>query len=83
VFDASKCDRCGDCLVRCQYVDYTSEKAVNQITALIEGRYARILSKCITRMACNEYCQQDAATANKKDTSHRHRLAIPAAFLQP
>jgi len=60
MFDASKCDKCGDCLVRCQYVDYTREKAVNEITALIEERYAEILTECITCMACNEYCQKGA-----------------------
>jgi Fe-S oxidoreductase len=60
VFDASKCDKCGDCLVRCQYVGFTREKAVNEITALMEGRYAEILAECMTCMACNEYCQKGA-----------------------
>ena len=60
MFDASKCDKCGDCLVRCQYVGFTREKAVNEITALMEGRYAEILAECMTCMACNEYCQKGA-----------------------
>jgi len=60
MFDASKCDKCGDCLVRCQYVDYTREMAVKEITALIEGKYAGILVECNTCMACNEYCQKGA-----------------------
>jgi Fe-S oxidoreductase len=60
MFDLSKCDRCGDCLVRCQYVDYSREKAIQEVTALIEGKDAEILSKCITCMACNEYCQKGA-----------------------
>jgi Fe-S oxidoreductase len=60
VFDLSKCDSCGDCLVRCQYVDYSRGKAIQEITALIEGKDAEILRECITCMACNEYCQKGA-----------------------
>jgi Fe-S oxidoreductase len=60
MFDASKCDRCGDCFVRCQYVDYSQEKAIEEITALMEGRDAEILRECVTCMACNEYCQKGA-----------------------
>jgi Fe-S oxidoreductase len=60
MFDTLKCDKCGNCLVRCQYVDYTREKAVKEITALIEGNYTEILAECNTCMACNEYCQMGA-----------------------
>jgi Fe-S oxidoreductase len=60
MFDVSKCDRCGDCLVRCQYVDYNREKAVQEMTALIQGEDAGILRECTTCMACNEYCQKGA-----------------------
>ena len=60
MFDASKCDKCGDCFVRCQYVDYSLEKAIKEITALMEGKDAEILTSCITCMACNEYCQKGA-----------------------
>lgn len=60
MFDISKCDRCGDCLLRCQYVDYGREKAIREMTALIEGNEAGILGKCITCMACNEYCRKGA-----------------------
>lgn len=60
MFDVSKCDRCGDCFVRCQYVDYTLEKSIQEITALTEDKDADILTQCITCMACNEYCQKGA-----------------------
>jgi hypothetical protein len=60
MFDLSKCDSCGDCLVRCQYVDYGRHKAIQEITALIEGKDAEILKDCITCMACNEYCTKGA-----------------------
>ena len=60
MFDLSKCDSCGDYLLRCQYVDYSREKAVQEIPALIEGKDAEILSKYTACMACNEYCQKGA-----------------------
>jgi len=28
MWDASKCNLCGDCLVKCLYVDYDKDKAV-------------------------------------------------------
>ena len=55
-----RCDLCGDCLVRCQYVDYDREEAVRQIRDLIKGGRAEILGKCITCCACNEYCPTGA-----------------------
>ncbi len=60
MFDLSKCDRCGDCLVRCKYVDYSQDKAIHEITSLIESKDAEILRECITCMACNEYCEKGA-----------------------
>ncbi|MGD9032399.1 MAG: heterodisulfide reductase-related iron-sulfur binding cluster [Desulfobacteraceae bacterium] len=55
-----KCDLCGDCLVRCQYVDYDKETAVQQIEELMDGRPAEILKQCVTCCACNEYCPTGA-----------------------
>ena len=60
MFDQLKCDKCGDCLVACQYIDYGREKAIEVIETLIEGKEAEILRECITCMACNEYCPNDA-----------------------
>jgi Fe-S oxidoreductase len=60
MFDETRCDRCGDCLVRCAYVDYDRERAVFEIDELIAGRSAPILSSCITCLACNEYCPTGA-----------------------
>ena len=68
MWDVSKCDLCGDCLVRCQYVDYDREKAVQQITDLIDGKPAEILKECVTCCACNEYCP---AGANPFDLINR------------
>ena len=55
-----KCELCGECLVRCQYVDYDEEKAITQIKELMEGKPAEILKQCVTCCACNEYCPTGA-----------------------
>ena len=60
MWDASKCDLCGDCLVKCLYVDYDKDKAVAEIQTLMEGKEAEILSRCITCCACREYCPTGA-----------------------
>jgi hypothetical protein len=60
VWKASKCDLCGDCLVKCQYVDYDKERAVGDIRDLMDGKPADILSKCVTCCACREYCPTGA-----------------------
>jgi Fe-S oxidoreductase len=60
MWDASKCDFCGDCLVKCLYVDYDKDRAVAEIKQLMEGKEADILSQCITCCACREYCPTGA-----------------------
>jgi len=60
MWDASKCDLCGDCLVKCRYVDYEKDRAVAEIKLLMEGKDADILNTCITCMACNDYCPTGA-----------------------
>jgi len=60
MWDASKCNLCGDCLVKCLYVNYDKDKAVAEIKALIEGNEADILSQCVTCCGCREYCPTGA-----------------------
>jgi len=60
MFDRSKCNLCGDCLVKCQYVSYDRDRAIREFTALTEGKEAPILKECITCLACNEYCPTGA-----------------------
>jgi Fe-S oxidoreductase len=60
MFDVSKCNLCGDCLVKCLYVDYSREKAIAEMQALINGEDADILKECITCFACDEYCERGA-----------------------
>jgi len=64
MWDASKCDLCGDCLVKCRYVDYDKDRAVADIKLLMEGKDAEILGKCTTCIACNDYCPTGADPSN-------------------
>ncbi len=60
MWEADKCNLCGDCLIRCQYVDYDEDKSVAQIKELMAGKTADILKDCVTCCACNEYCPTGA-----------------------
>jgi len=60
MWNAPRCDLCGECLVRCLYVDYDTERAAAEIEALMEGKEAEILRACVTCCACREYCPTDA-----------------------
>jgi Fe-S oxidoreductase len=64
MWDASKCNLCGDCLVNCRYVNYDRDKAIAEITLLMEGKDAEILGKCTTCMACRGYCPTGADPSN-------------------
>jgi len=64
MWDASKCNLCGDCLVNCRYVDYDRDRAVAEIKLLMDGKDAEILSKCTTCIACNDYCSTSADPSN-------------------
>jgi len=60
MWDASKCNLCGDCLVKCRFVDYDKDRAAAEIKLLMEGKDADILYKCTTCIACNDYCPTGA-----------------------
>jgi len=60
MWSALKCNLCGDCLVRCQYINYDKARAVAEIKLLLEGKEAEILNECMACMACREYCPAGA-----------------------
>lgn len=60
MFKADLCDLCGDCLVRCQWIEADREQSVEWMKALMAGRDTPVLRQCITCFACNEYCPQGA-----------------------
>ena len=79
MWNAEKCDFCGECLVRCHYVDYDKDQAAQQIRELMEGKLAEVLKNCITCCACNEYCPTGANPfdlINRRQEVH-NSLPIP------
>ena len=64
MWDASKCDLCGECLANCRYVDYDTDRAVSEIKLLMAGKEADILKACITCVSCNDYCPTGADPSN-------------------
>ncbi|MGQ9460747.1 MAG: heterodisulfide reductase-related iron-sulfur binding cluster [Candidatus Bathyarchaeaceae archaeon] len=47
-------------MVKCQYVDFSLEKAKEEIEKLVRGKPASILKECTTCVACNQYCEKGA-----------------------
>ena len=64
MWDASRCDLCGECLVKCRYVDYDRDRAVREIKLLMDGKAADILARCITCNACVQNCPTGADPAD-------------------
>lgn len=60
MWNASKCDLCGDCLVTCRYVDYDRDQAIGEMKLLMEGKPAEILNSCVTCNACHDICPSGA-----------------------
>ena len=59
LYKLSNCNMCGDCLdeaTGCQFLGYDHERAVKEVTALIEGRDTPVLEDCITCQACQTFC---------------------------
>jgi Fe-S oxidoreductase len=60
MFIESRCDFCGDCLAKCQYIDFDQQQGALEFTKLVKGEPVEWLKKCITCFACNEFCPQGA-----------------------
>ena len=60
MYNREKCVLCGDCLVACQNNNYDRKTAIEEMTALNEGRPANILKLCISCMGCIEVCKKGA-----------------------
>lgn len=75
MFREDLCTGCGTCLTACPYTNYSTHDAAAMLNALVRGKYARILSTCITCMACNERCPEDAYPFDLiADGQERHRI---------
>jgi Fe-S oxidoreductase len=60
MFKPELCNLCGDCLMRCQWIETDREQAVAWRRSLLEGKDCEVLERCITCYACNEYCPEGA-----------------------
>lgn len=60
MFKHDRCDLCGDCLVKCQWIEADKKTAAHWIRAMMDGEKTPAVDQCITCYACNEYCPQNA-----------------------
>ncbi len=60
MFKRDKCDLCGDCLVKCQWIEADRDQAVQWMEAMMQGEKTPVIDQCITCYACNEYCPRKA-----------------------
>lgn len=60
-FREDLCTRCGECFVRCRYLELSREEAEAEIGRLIEGRPTRfVMQKCISCASCDVFCPEKA-----------------------
>lgn len=60
MFDETKCDFCGECLIKCKYIEVDKENAGLEFKKLYNDEEVDWLKDCITCFACNELCSRDA-----------------------
>ena len=60
MFYPDRCDLCGECLSSCQYLDYDDERARKEMKELIEGGCPPVVANCVTCVACNQICPNQA-----------------------
>jgi Fe-S oxidoreductase len=59
-FDENLCKTCptGDCLVKCQYMDFNKNEAIAEMVKVYKGEDSTVLHNCVTCYACEEYCKR-------------------------
>ncbi len=60
MFDATACDKCGQCLQKCLYIDCQPGSETKEWERLMKGESVEWLYQCVTCFACNEICPQNA-----------------------
>ncbi|MGD8521058.1 MAG: (Fe-S)-binding protein [Desulfobacterales bacterium] len=57
-YEPQICEQCKtcDCLVNCQYMDFDLAAAKVEKENILKGRDSKVLEKCVTCYACEEYC---------------------------
>ncbi len=85
-----RCVECGECLVRCRYLELTRERAVEEMAAINRGQRASslLLERCVSCMSCNAFCPRDAHPYERIQQQRHRRLQregvpVRAAYLMP
>ncbi|MBD3228060.1 MAG: 4Fe-4S dicluster domain-containing protein [Candidatus Lokiarchaeota archaeon] len=91
-FIEERCDFCGLCFNKCPVLTLPIEEAQKEIKTLVEtGDSKRVLNKCTSYMACNNYCPNDCHPHTlilskwnerylKNGLPNRAKLALPYHF---
>ncbi|MFX1534378.1 MAG: (Fe-S)-binding protein [Promethearchaeota archaeon] len=58
-FRADQCVLCGECLVHCPVMNFSSKTAKEEMQKLVEGKPTRVLTDCQSCFTCNFYCPYD------------------------
>lgn len=57
-FNPTICEKCNtrDCIMKCQYIDLSLDKAKEEQKKMFRGEMSSILTDCVTCCGCEEYC---------------------------
>lgn len=88
VLNWDACIQCGDCLVECRYVDYSRQKAIEEIGKINNGLPSDIVKDCISCYACNAFCGHNAHPYERihyewNEKYEKSGLPVRAKYLMP
>lgn len=79
MFRAERCNLCGDCLIKCQWMEVEQNQAVEWMKSMTAGEHTPVLDQCITCYACNEICPENANPFDLfASLQEKHCQLIPA-----
>ncbi len=60
MFREDRCTVCGECLICCPYIEIEENESKKEFQRIIDGEQSRIVSECVSCMACDEICPEKA-----------------------
>ncbi len=65
MFASEKCDYCGECLAKCDWIKCNAEEGSDFIVRLVKGEHVpEVMNVCTNCMNCDSYCPQGARPYN-------------------